>query len=120
VKRTGPTSIVIRKLASDLEKASKQNNAKAWARVAELLMKPTRQRVTVNLSKINRYSKEGEMIVVPGKVLGSGKLEKKVTIAAYAFSETAITKIKAAGGEAITLLEAVKRNPQGSNVRIIV
>ncbi len=117
--RTGPTSIVLRKLADDLASIGRKEGAPVWIRVAELLYKPTRSRITVNLSKINRYAKEGEMVLVPGKVLGAGRLEKKLVVAAYAFSETAIKKIKEAGGEAITLLEAAKRNPKGSNTRII-
>ncbi len=37
------------------------------------------------------------------KVLGEGKLSKSLTIVAHKFSETAITKIKEAGGEVETL-----------------
>ena len=37
------------------------------------------------------------------KVLGEGKLTKSLTIVAHKFSETAITKIKEAGGEVETL-----------------
>ncbi len=120
MKRTGPTNIVLRKLIDELEKASKRYNSGAWARVAELLSKPTRRRPEVNLSKINRYAREGEMVVVPGKVLGAGTLEKKVTIAAYSFSKSALEKIKASGSRAITLEQAVRENPRGSNVRIII
>jgi len=32
------------------------------------------------------------------KVLGSGEIQKKLTIKAHKFSETAVTKIEAAGG----------------------
>ncbi len=120
MKRTGPTNIVLRKMIDRLYKASKTYNAPAWARVAELLSRPTRRRVAVNLSKINRYAEEGEMVVVPGKVLGAGTLEKKVTIAAYSFSATALEKIRASGSRAITLEEAVRENPRASRVRIIV
>jgi len=118
--RTGPTNLVTRKLIDELRRASKKHNAPAWKRVAELLEKQTRSRPHVNLSKINRYSKEGEMVVVPGKVLGAGKLEKQVVIAAYAFSETALEKIRAAGGKAITLEQALRENPEARNVRIII
>ena len=119
-RRTGPTNIVLRKLVDELVRAGKRNNARVWIRVAEILSGPTRRRPAVNLSKIERYAREGEMIVVPGKVLGSGALTKKVTIAAYAFSESALRKIRESGAEAITLAEAVRRNPSGSNTRIIV
>lgn len=120
MKRTGPTNIVLRKLIDKLYKASKENQAPAWARVAELLERPTRRRVAVNLSKINRYAREGETILVPGKVLGAGMLEKRVTIAAFSFSKTALEKIKAAGGRAITLEEALRENPKASKTRIII
>ncbi|MEB3787742.1 MAG: 50S ribosomal protein L18e [Desulfurococcales archaeon] len=120
MKRTGPTSIVTRKLITRLEKAAKTSNARIWAAVAEILAKPTRRRPAVNISKINRYAREGEIVVVPGKVLGAGKLEKKVTVAALSFSKQALIKIKEAGGEAITIQELLERNPKGSGARIIV
>jgi len=120
LKRTGPTNIVLRKLLDELEKASKRHNAPVWARVAELLAKPTRERPAVNLSKINRYADEGDMVIVPGKVLGAGVLEKRVTIAAYSFSEAALEKIKASGSRAITLEQALRENPRGSRTKIII
>ncbi len=120
MKRTGPTNILVRKTAEDLKKTGKREGSNAWIKVAELLLKPTRQRVAVNLSKINRYAREGEIVIVPGKVLGAGKLEKKVTVAALSFSETALEKIKMAGGEALTLQEAARKYPRVSNARIIV
>ncbi len=120
MKRTGPTNLLLRKLADELEKAGKKNNAKVWLYIAETLRRPTRSRVAVNLSKINRYAKEGEMVLVPGKVLGGGILEKKVTIAAFSFSKEALDKIRKSGSKAITLSEAVKINPEGSNTRIII
>ncbi len=121
MKRTGPTSIVTRKLVDELRRVSSIYGARVWRRVAEILEeRPRRRMVVVNVSKINRYAKEGEMVVVPGKVLGAGVLEKKVTVAALSFSEQAIVKIKLAGGRAITLKQAANENPRGKNVRIIV
>lgn len=120
MKRTGPTNKLLRRLVREAYKTGRDNKAAAWVRVAELLDRPTRKRVAVNLSKINRYAREGEMVVVPGKVLGAGFLEKKVTIAAFSFSATALAKIKQAGARAITLREALRENPKARNVRIIV
>jgi large subunit ribosomal protein L18e len=59
-------------------------------------------------------------VVVPGKVLGAGKLNHPVTVAAIAFSEQALQKIKAAGGRAIHILHLIEENPRGSNVKIII
>lgn len=120
MKRTGPTNILARKLADELRKAARRNKAPVWEAVAEYLVKPTRRKVEVNLSKINRYAEEGEMVIVPGKVLGGGLLEKKVTIAAFSFSESALEKIKAAGSRALTLTQALRENPEGKKTRIIV
>ncbi len=120
VRRTGPTNIVIRKLIRELRKYARKYNAPIWSYVAELLERPTRKRVVVNVSKINRYLKDGEVAVVPGKVLGAGKLEKKVTIAAIAFSKTALEKIKASGGNAMFISDLIEENPKGSGVRIII
>jgi len=46
-------------------------------------------------------------------------LSKKVTVVAWSFSKTAIDKIKAAGGEAITIPELVRRMPKPSGVKLI-
>ncbi|ADM27043.1 LSU ribosomal protein L18AE [Ignisphaera aggregans DSM 17230] len=120
MRRTGPTNYVWRKTIRVLIKASKDNNAPIWRYVAELLSRPSRRRVVVNLSKINRYSKEGDIIVVPGKVLGCGELNHRVTIGAMAFSMQAVEKIKKAGGRIMHILELVKENPKGSRVKIII
>jgi len=40
------------------------------------------------------YRKEGETVVVPGKVLNVGELTKKVEVAAFSFSQSAEEKIK--------------------------
>ncbi len=120
MKRTGPTNQLLRGLIREVYKTGRDNKAPVWVAVAELLERPTRRRVAVNLSKINRYAREGEMVIVPGKVLGAGFLEKKVTIAAFSFSAQALQKINAAGARAITLREAIKENPKGRNTRIII
>lgn len=118
---TGSTNLYKRKLIRNLEKLSKSTGQSIWKRVAEELAKPRRRRIATNLSKINRHSADGEIIVVPGKVLGAGKLLKKVTIIAESFSVNALEKIKESGSEAISfyqimedssLLTKVKEQPK--------
>ncbi len=120
VRRTGPTNIVIRKLVRELRKYANKYKAPIWDYVAELLERPSRRRVAVNVSKINRYAKDNEVVVVPGKVLGAGILTKKVTVAAIAFSESALRKIVNAGGRVLFIGDLIKENPRGSGVRIII
>jgi large subunit ribosomal protein L18e len=51
--------------------------------------------------------------------LGSGSLSKKLTVAAYDFSESAKKKIAAAGGKHLTIPEMVKKHPDGAGIRIM-
>ncbi len=120
MRRTGPTNYVWRKTIRLLRKYARQHKAPVWRYVAELLERPSRRRVIVNVSKINRYAKSGEIVVVPGKVLGAGIIEKPVTVAAMAFSASAVEKIKAAGGKVMHILDLLNENPRGSGVRIII
>ncbi len=102
-----------------LKEYSRNNNAKIWKDIAERLESPNKLHAEVNLSKIERYASDGETIVVPGKVLGSGNLTKKVTVAAWKFSKKAEEKIKKAGGRIIMIDDLLNENPQGSRVRIM-
>ena len=118
MKRTGPTNVHLRLLIKRLKQASRKYEAPIWRTVAYHLSKPRRQRVEVNLSRINRYASDGDVVVVPGKVLGSGELTKRVTVAAWRFSSSALEKVKKVG-EAIAIEELLQRNPKGSGVKII-
>lgn len=119
-KRTGPTNIIVRRTIRMLRKYARQHNAPIWRYVAELLERPRRLRIEVNVSKINRYTEANETVVVPGKVLGAGRIDHPVTVAAIAFSKSAVEKIRAAGGRVIHILQLLEENPQGSKVKIII
>ena len=118
-KRTGPTNPILLRIIAELKKRSNEQDVNIWRRVADDLERPTRQRRVVNLSNISRYTKENEIIVVPGKVLGAGDLEHKVTISAFQFSDGAKEKIEKAGAKIVPLLELSKENPSGKGIRII-
>ena len=105
-------------LIADLKSAARNAGGDVWGDVAERLEKPRRTHAEVNLGRIERYAREDETIVVPGKVLGSGSLRKEVTVAAVDFSGTAETKIEQAG-ETVRLEQALEDNPEGANVRVI-
>ncbi|MEM7826471.1 MAG: 50S ribosomal protein L18e [Candidatus Aenigmatarchaeota archaeon] len=120
MKPTGPTNPYLKKLIEDLKQKSKELKAPIWKAVAEKLEKPRRKKVEVNVYEIERYAKEGETVVVPGVVLGSGEIRKKVRVAAWRFSPKAEEKIKKAGGIVMKIEDLVKENPKGSNVKILV
>ena len=113
------TSPRLSSLIAELKSVSRDSGADVWRDVADRLEKPRRTHAEVNLSRIERYANEDETVVVPGKVLGSGVLEKSVTVAAVDFSSSAQTKIQHADGETVRLEQAVQNNPEGANVRVI-
>lgn len=106
-------------LITELKKASIENDAKIWKVVATYLEGSNSRRPEVNLSKIDKYAKEGEIVLVPGKVLGMGELTKKLTICAYAFSSSALYKISQNGSKIISISDLIKKNPKGSKVRLL-
>ena len=105
-------------LIADLKSAARSAGGDVWGDVAERLEKPRRTHAEVNLGRIDRYAREDETVVVPGKVLGSGVLRTDVTVAAVDVSGTARTKIEQVG-EFIELEQALERNPEGSDVRVV-
>jgi large subunit ribosomal protein L18e len=113
-KPTGPTNPMLKELIALLRREKKG----IWRRAAEILSRPTRRRVEVNLSKINRYADKGTLLV-PGVVLASGSLDKPVTVAAFRFSAQARRKIIEAGGRALGIKELMEENPDGKGVIII-
>jgi large subunit ribosomal protein L18e len=119
VKRANPVNPQLVSAIRFLDKAAKENDAEIWRKVSEILQRVRRKRVAVNLSRINRYTQKDETVVVAGKVLGAGAVNHPVTVAAFAFSETALAKIKKARGKCLSLQELVKKNPKGSNVKMI-
>lgn len=113
------TSPRLSSLIAELKSVARDSGADVWRDVATRLEKPRRTHAEVNLSRIERYANEDETVVVPGKVLGSGVLQKSVTVAAVDFSSSAQTKIQHADGETVHLEQAVQNNPDGANVRVI-
>src|SRR3989344_7849809 len=119
MKRTGPTNQILLQLILEQKKKGSGQDAGIWKRIANDLEKPTRQRRVVNLSNLNRFTKENEIIVVPGKILGAGSLEHKLTISAFQFSNGAKEKIEKAGAKIIPLLKLSEENPSGKGIRVI-
>ena len=117
VKRTGPTNYQVQLLLEELDKISLKS--KFWKRIARDIRRPARQRRTVNIYKIERFAKDGEIIIVPGKVLSVGELKKKVDVAALSFSDDAKLKIVQAKGKIMSIKELLQQNPAGKNVRIL-
>jgi len=102
-----------------LRKASRTSGAAIWTALVERLEAGGRNRVVVNLSRLNRSVGKGETAAVPGKVLGSGRLDHAMTVAAFEFSAAARRRIDEIGGKPLTIMELLRDNPKGSGVRLI-
>ena len=102
-------------LIKELKEHSSKQKTNFWKKIALELEKPTRRKRTLNLSKIEKYTKDKETVIVPGKVLGMGELKKDITVSAFQFSDSAKNKIK----NKLTIKDLMEKNPTGKGVKIL-
>ncbi len=107
VKKTNPAVIETIKLA-------KKNNL---LNLAKRLSSSRSNYKNINLDELNKI--KSDKIIVIGKVLGSGEVNKKISIAALSFSEQAREKLKKAGCEVRTIVEEIRMNSDLKGVEII-
>lgn len=93
--------------------------SKSWFKIAEILSGSRRKRINMNLEEINKKSKEGDSIVVPGKVLSQGEINKKIKVVALNFSERARDKLLKAGCGVSGIFEEIKKNPNAKGVKVL-
>lgn len=107
------------KLGATLEKEYKKSKKNVWKVVSREILSSRKNRASVNVGQISKYSVAGSSVVVPGKVLGTGKMEHSVTVAALSFSQSAKTKIVSNGGKCMDIAEFLKTSPKAKEVRIL-
>ena len=109
---------VVLHMVKDLKQASKKNEAPIWSRLADLALKPSSAKRVVNLSRINKTTKDNDILFVPGKVLGTGNISHKITLSSFSMSVNAAKKIIQTGGSIITYSDMIKKYPTGKGVTI--
>jgi large subunit ribosomal protein L18e len=102
-----------------LDKVGKSQKVLIWGDLAKRLASSRKNRQPVNLSRIRRHTKAKDVVAIPGKLLGGGAIGHAVTVAAISFSKSAREKITSAGGKCISFEELIKKNPKGTNVKIM-
>lgn len=117
-KQLKTTNKVLFDTIRDLKKLSTKTGVNVFKAVAEKLSSPASQRSQVNVSKLEKFAKDSEVIIVPGKVLGTGTITKKLTVVAFAASEQAIEKITKAGGKFISINTYIAGKPE-TKIRIL-
>lgn len=113
-KKANPTNPILIETINLLE----EQDASLWNNVAENLGKVNRKRPEVNLSDIERNTEEGDTVVVPGKVLGSGRLSKEVNVAAFKASSSAKNQINQKG-DFMFIQDLVEDNPEAEGLKVI-
>ena len=111
---TGPSNYYNRKLIRKLWKTKRR----IWKKVSKKLSGPRREAVEANLYRINNKTKENDVIVVPGKILGIGEIDHKLTIACLNCSKTARKKIETSGSKLLSIEELLEQNPEGKEVKV--
>ena len=104
-------------MIKDLKQASKKNEAPIWSRLAKLAIKPSARKI-VNLTRINKITKDNDVLFVPGKVLGTGNISHKIILSSFSISTTAAKKIIQTGGTIMTYSDMIKKYPTGKDVMI--
>lgn len=102
-----------------LRSAFKKNRAPIWRALQEELKGPRANRREINITRLAQITKADEVVVIPGKVLGTGSLGHKLTVCAFSLSEGAGKKIIESGGKVVTFDDLIKLYADGKGVRIV-
>ncbi len=111
---TGPSNYYIRKLIRDLWKTK----IKVWRQISKKLSGPRQNKIKANLFRINNKTNSDDIILIPGKVLGIGELDHKLTIACLEYSQSAKKKVESSGSKLISIEDLLIQNPKGSGIKI--
>jgi large subunit ribosomal protein L18e len=85
--------------------------------LAKKLSAPKSQYKTINLTELENA--KSDKVLVVGKVLGSGDINKKLTVSAFGFSEQAREKLKKAGCEIKQIREEIEKNKDLNGIEVI-
>lgn len=64
--------------------------------IAKILARPIKKTFEINLDELNSLVKDGEKILVAGKILGHGNLDKKIELICFYISSSAKEKLEKA------------------------
>ena len=109
----------LRKLIRRLHRHGRQESVPLWIAAAEHLDGSRHSRRPVNVGHLERIAHPKEILVVPTKLLASGRLRKPLTVAALAYSPGAREKVLAAGGTVLSLEEMLTKHADAKGVRLI-
>lgn len=109
-KKTSP------ELAATISLALKTS---AWVKYVKLLSQPTKKHSSINLKKIDKQTSMGDTVLIPGRVLSSGEITKKIRICSFGISKEALENLSKTKSEWATILDEIKKNPKAEGIKII-
>jgi large subunit ribosomal protein L18e len=118
MKKSRTTNPVLQELIKEATLKAYEEDAPVWRDVAKRMLRSS-SRAEVNISRIARHTKKNDVVLVPGKLLGSGTINHPVTVGAFGFSEQAKEKLTSAGGKHMSIKEMMSQFPKGTDVKIM-
>lgn len=105
-------------LATLSEAARGEKNKALFADIHSRLSVPTRQRKrgAISVFKLSNVTEEGDNVIIPRKIISSGKMSHKINIAALEYSKGAKEALAASGSKIMTLKEMMSQK----RIRLIV
>jgi len=85
--------------------------------LAKKLSAPASQYIKINLDKLNEI--KGDKVLIVGKILGQGDINRKFSVSALGFSEQAREKLKKAGCDVKTIKQEIELNKKLEGVEIL-
>ena len=108
---------IVKKWIGALDSRANKGERRALCKkIIAYAKRPTRRRVEVNLYDLDMYTKPDENVIVPGKILSTGKISHKVNISAMEFSQKALDSLKQSKCNIVDIEEMLSKK----NVRIII
>ncbi|MAH07194.1 50S ribosomal protein L18e [Candidatus Pacearchaeota archaeon] len=117
VSKTQLAKRIRKKMNPEIVETIELAKSEGHMELAKRLSGPRSNYTNVNLDELGKV--EGDKVLVVGKVLGSGEVDKKIGVAALGFSEQAREKLEKAGCDLKTVREALEKNKKLEGVKII-
>lgn len=115
----GEGNPVVAEAVSALRRAYRETGRAIWRELERRVMRPRSRLAEMSLARLAKAAKDAQLVAVPGKVLGSGFLERPLVIGALYFSKSAYDKIRMAGGTPLSLSEFVRSYKEAKGVRLL-
>lgn len=117
ISKTQISKRATRKRNPELVKTIELAKKNGMLELSKKLSSPRSNHTSINLDALDKV--DGDKVVVVGKVLGSGDIDKKKTICALGFSQQAKKKLKKAGCEVKSIKDEIEKNKELKGVKII-